>query len=212
MYIKQLKLLHSLLGLTLMTGYLASEALLTRLYPEIYYSQMSINLLLDSSTILLLAPAIANLLLGTYLTASQYKRHTLQIIGSLLVMASGLAAATVTFGHLTQTTNDLPIALFPLTSMIIGVGAHLLSNLRTFILKPRIMTDNANRETGTVKWFNVSKGFGFIACDEGEDVFVHHRAIRGEGHKTLAEGQRVEFIVMQRDKGLQAEDVISVPS
>ncbi|MDN5514738.1 MAG: cold-shock protein [Pseudomonas sp.] len=66
-----------------------------------------------------------------------------------------------------------------------------------------------DRETGTVKWFNTSKGFGFISRDSGEDIFVHFRAIRGEGHRVLIEGQRVEFSVMQRDKGLQAEDVIA---
>ncbi|MDH1622653.1 cold-shock protein [Pseudomonas chengduensis] len=66
-----------------------------------------------------------------------------------------------------------------------------------------------DRETGTVKWFNTSKGFGFISRDSGDDIFVHFRAIRGEGHRVLIEGQRVEFSVMQRDKGLQAEDVIA---
>lgn len=63
------------------------------------------------------------------------------------------------------------------------------------------------RETGTVKWFNTAKGFGFISRDSGDDIFVHFRAIRGEGHRALVEGQRVEFAVVRRDKGLQAEDV-----
>jgi cold shock protein len=67
----------------------------------------------------------------------------------------------------------------------------------------------AGREAGTVKWFNTSKGFGFISRDSGDDVFVHFRAIRGEGHRVLVEGQRVEFTVMMRDKGLQAEDVVA---
>jgi len=67
----------------------------------------------------------------------------------------------------------------------------------------------AGRETGTVKWFNTSKGFGFISRDSGDDVFVHFRAIRGEGHRVLVEGQRVEFTIMMRDKGLQAEDVVA---
>ncbi|EQM75052.1 cold-shock protein [Stutzerimonas stutzeri] len=66
----------------------------------------------------------------------------------------------------------------------------------------------AAREAGTVKWFNTSKGFGFISRDSGDDVFVHFRAIRGEGHRVLVEGQRVEFTIMMRDKGLQAEDVV----
>jgi CspA family cold shock protein len=63
------------------------------------------------------------------------------------------------------------------------------------------------RETGTVKWFNDSKGYGFIQRDSGDDVFVHFRSIRGEGFRTLTEGQRVEFVVTQGQKGLQAEDV-----
>lgn len=65
----------------------------------------------------------------------------------------------------------------------------------------------ADRETGTVKWFNDRKGYGFIGRENGEDVFVHFRAISGEGHRSLQEGQRVEFTVTQGQKGLQAEDV-----
>ncbi len=65
----------------------------------------------------------------------------------------------------------------------------------------------AKRETGTVKWFNDSKGYGFIKRDEGDDVFVHFNAISGEGYRTLKEGQRVEFTVTQGEKGLQATDV-----
>ncbi len=67
-------------------------------------------------------------------------------------------------------------------------------------------SDNS-RESGIVKWFNTNKGFGFITRDAGDDVFVHFRSIRGQGHKTLFEGQRVEFNVTEGDKGLQAEDV-----
>lgn len=64
-----------------------------------------------------------------------------------------------------------------------------------------------SREGGTVKWFNVTKGFGFITRDQGDDVFVHFRSIRGTGHRSLSEGQRVKFEVVKSDKGLQAEDV-----
>ena len=63
------------------------------------------------------------------------------------------------------------------------------------------------REQGTVKWFNDSKGFGFIQRATGEDVFVHFRAILGEGYRSLKEGQAVEFVVTEGDKGLQAEEV-----
>ncbi len=61
--------------------------------------------------------------------------------------------------------------------------------------------------TGTVKWFNDTKGFGFIQMDGGEDVFVHQTAIVAEGHRTLSEGQRVEFEVTQGEKGPKAENV-----
>lgn len=62
---------------------------------------------------------------------------------------------------------------------------------------------------GTVKWFNDQKGYGFITPEDGgKDVFVHHTGISGEGFKTLKEGQRVEFRVMQGTKGLQAADVV----
>ena len=66
----------------------------------------------------------------------------------------------------------------------------------------------AEREAGTVKWFNDSKGFGFIEREGGSDVFVHHSAIQAEGFRSLAEGQQVEFEVVQGQKGPAAENVI----
>ena len=68
----------------------------------------------------------------------------------------------------------------------------------------------ADREIGTVKWFDNSKGYGFIERAAGEDVFVHFRAVQGDGYRTLTEGQRVEFSVAPGQKGLQAEDVTAV--
>ncbi|HBX36201.1 MAG TPA: cold-shock protein [Pseudohongiella sp.] len=64
--------------------------------------------------------------------------------------------------------------------------------------------------TGQVKFFNETKGFGFIQQDNGPDVFVHYSAIKSDGFKTLAEGQRVEFTVSQGAKGLQAENVVGL--
>ena len=66
------------------------------------------------------------------------------------------------------------------------------------------------RETGKVKWFNDSKGYGFITREEGPDVFVHHSAIEGAGFRTLAEDQEVEFEVVQGAKGLQAQNVVKL--
>ncbi len=67
------------------------------------------------------------------------------------------------------------------------------------------------RITGTVKWFNDDKGFGFITRDDGEkDVFCHHSAIQGEGFKSLAEGQKVDFEVVDGQKGPAAENVVPV--
>jgi cold shock protein len=65
----------------------------------------------------------------------------------------------------------------------------------------------SDREVGTVKWFNDSKGFGFISRESGADVFVHFRAIQGTGFRTLQEGQKVSFKVVQGQKGLQADEV-----
>ena len=67
------------------------------------------------------------------------------------------------------------------------------------------MSDTVN---GTVKWFNESKGYGFIAQESGPDVFAHFSNIKGTGFKTLVEGQRVEFVVTQGPKGPQAENIV----
>lgn len=71
------------------------------------------------------------------------------------------------------------------------------------------MTTNG-REQGTVKWFNASKGYGFIQRLSGEDVFVHYSAIQGEGYRNLQEGAAVEFEVRKGPKGFQAENVVQL--
>tara|TARA_Y100000588_G_scaffold358303_1_gene416308 strand:+ start:61 stop:273 length:213 start_codon:yes stop_codon:yes gene_type:complete len=68
----------------------------------------------------------------------------------------------------------------------------------------------AERETGSVKWFDNAKGFGFIVRESGDDVFVHFSSIRGEGYRSLEEGQQVEFEVVQGQKGPQAQDVVAL--
>ena len=68
----------------------------------------------------------------------------------------------------------------------------------------------SDKEQGTVKWFNGSKGYGFIERESGEDVFVHYSAIMGDGFRNLDEGQRVEFIITQGQKGPQATEVVAI--
>ncbi len=69
----------------------------------------------------------------------------------------------------------------------------------------------SSRESGTVKWFNNARGYGFITRGENtDDVFVHYRNIMGEGYRSLNEGQQVEFSLLEGDKGLQAEEVVPV--
>jgi CspA family cold shock protein len=68
----------------------------------------------------------------------------------------------------------------------------------------------SERVTGTVKWFNGSKGYGFISREGGDDVFVHHSAIQAEGFRNLEEGQRVEFTIERDPKGLRAAQVVAL--
>lgn len=140
------------------------------------------------------------------------------VTASLLVTATALQAASL----------FVTIPALPLVSLIVTAAATLVylfggkkpansSAQPTSAIsrdESRSQSEDENqegmRETGTVKWFNTTKGFGFIARDSGDDIFVHFRAIRGEGHRILVEGQRVEYSVISRDKGLQAEDVVGL--
>ncbi|MDX9664897.1 cold-shock protein [Pseudomonas sp. P5_152] len=137
-------------------------------------------------------------------------RHQLQnLVSALLVLA--VVLQTLTLLAPMPEIGGHPAVLFSLIVALVAVLLHLGTSF--YKSSPAAAThqnyDMTNRDTGTVKWFNTSKGFGFISRDSGDDIFVHFRAIRGEGHRVLVEGQRVEFSVMNRDKGLQAEDVIA---
>lgn len=99
------------------------------------------------------------------------------------------------------------------TIFIVSLSSALLATrtskprARRQVDENRTPYNQSKRESGSVKWFNASKGFGFITRDSGDDIFVHFRSIRGEGHRVLHDGQRVEFAISEGDKGLQAEDV-----
>jgi len=132
----------------------------------------------------------------------------------LQYLACALLVVAVVLQTLTVLARPEMGSLAALVCAALAVAAHLAAGLARSPRKARAnqpaTQESGNRDTGTVKWFNTSKGFGFISRDSGDDIFVHFRAIRGEGHRILVEGQRVEFSVMHRDKGLQAEDVVAV--
>jgi len=146
---------------------------------------------------LLLAPVIPHWNKGS--------RHYLQLLASVLLIAA-VVLQTLTLLVPLPVIGLLPGLVLAVIAVLIHVG---VSFYRSSPATAPANYDMSNRDTGTVKWFNTSKGFGFISRDSGDDIFVHFRAIRGEGHRVLVEGQRVEFSVMNRDKGLQAEDVIA---
>lgn len=132
------------------------------------------------------------------------------IIITLIIstITTGIATLLVNAENISTTTGiaSLAVLIFIATLATALVSANAPSKIRKNN-QQKVTNSDKNRESGTVKWFNTSKGFGFITRDNGDDVFVHFRSIRGQGHRTLFEGQRVEFEITEGDKGLQAEDV-----
>lgn len=136
---------------------------------------------------------------------------TIKLIVSLVVAAVVSSATTVLQGN---PLPDLPLLIaFCIatvsTTLLVSLSASKPATTATG-KKPQAATSRKSdspREFGKVKWFNVSKGFGFIIKDDGEEIFVHFRSIRGEGRRGLRDGQRVSFVVADSEKGPQAEDV-----
>lgn len=193
-----LKIVHLLTGFT---------ALLLSFVPSL--GNTSQAFLQQPSALCLALFGLLNLILAPQLPIWHAGlRHQLQNVVSALLVIGSLLQALILLAPLELIANQ-PASLFSLIIIVAAVALHLATNLRMQPRNKASAQDIGERETGTVKWFNTSKGFGFISRDSGDDIFVHFRAIRGEGHRVLVEGQRVEFAVMQRDKGLQAEDVIA---
>lgn len=143
--------------------------------------------------------------------------QTVKIIIALIIAAVVSSAVTVLQGG--QLPDLTLLAAFAIATVITALlpaastspaSAPKKTQGGTGKSKPRAepqQDTDAEREYGQVKWFNVSKGFGFITMDDGEEIFVHFRSIRGEGRRGLRDGQRVSFVVADSDKGPQAEDV-----
>ena len=142
----------------------------------------------------------------------------LVVAGLLGALAKGLVLAD---GSALTVAGMLRADGVVLALAVIGVLAFVVSFVSAQLVPSRRRRQRSSgtvvesdvedgRERGVVKWFNVKKGFGFITWDQGEDVFVHFRSIRGQGHRSLTEGQRVKFTVVRGDKGPQAEDVSAI--
>lgn len=182
-------------------------ALLLSLIPSL--KTEAIPFLQQPQAIYLALLGLLNLLLAPvvplyYRGARQQLQH---LASALLVVAVILQTVTLLAR---PELGDLPALLCAALAIALHLGAGFAHSPKKARASTSSTQDAGKRDTGTVKWFNTSKGFGFISRDSGDDIFVHFRAIRGEGHRVLVEGQRVEFSVMHRDKGLQAEDVIAV--
>jgi cold shock protein len=129
---------------------------------------------------------------------------TTGIIASII--ATGISYLVLNNGDINfLTTLSVLFFLVSIITALVVTNNKTVSRSQTD--QPAPVYINKSRETGIVKWFNTNKGFGFITRDNGDDVFVHFRSIRGQGHRTLIEGQRVEFNISKGEKGLQAEDV-----
>ncbi len=129
-----------------------------------------------------------------------------KIVTGLVVAAlASITTTLLTGGQLTSPTLHIAFAIATLATVFL---TSLSTAPGSSDGQAGRHDQDADREEGEVKWFNVSKGFGFITKDDGEEIFVHFRSIRGEGRRSLKDGQRVSFHVADSDKGPQAEDVI----
>lgn len=165
------------------------------------------GLLQQPEVVYLVFCGLLNLLAGL---GSHRASSALQTAASALIVLSAALQAFVVLAPLPMIAGQ-PGVLLALSALAAAVLLQLAGHLPARIKSTASFSgEQGDREAGTVKWFNTSKGFGFISRDSGDDIFVHFRAIRGEGHRVLVEGQRVEFVVMNRDKGLQAEDVTAL--
>ncbi|QLF94750.1 cold shock domain-containing protein [Pseudomonas sp. ABC1] len=200
-----LKIVHVLTGIV---------ALLLSFIPSL---RGEIPLLFQPEALCLFLLGLLNIqfITSKHLNTDRKTRPVITAVSVLLVLSVAIQAliVLVPFGFLAGQPATLASLLLAVVATLLHLCADQVKGRRVSAARTRNAAPAASggsaagREQGTVKWFNTSKGFGFISRDSGDDVFVHFRAIRGEGHRILAEGQRVEFTIMMRDKGLQAEDV-----
>lgn len=170
--------------------------------PKVVFRCFLISVLLAAPTPLLLAgivhltdSALAELWLAELAISGVSGVYIAVAIGSFIVLCIGTLASAA-FAPSIVVAHSKPAPRQP------QAAAPLEDDEDEDIIDP-----NDGREEGEVKWFNTNKGYGFITRDNGEDVFVHFRAIRGRGPRMLAEGQIVRYHVIKNERGLQADDV-----
>ena len=136
---------------------------------------------------------------------SLYAKLAISLV--IAIIAAALTAIMKT-GQLFDLLLLVAFTIATVVTTLLVSGKSTPSPIANAVAPRGAATDQ--RASGTVKWFNVSKGFGFIVKEDGEEIFVHFRSIRGEGRRGLRDGQRVTFVVSQSDKGPQAEDVVGL--
>ena len=138
------------------------------------------------------------------------------IVSLVIAVLAATVASTLLTGSLFTPALLIAFAVACIASVLVGVAGNTTDEDVEYYAESDAEDDrhsgavsqqDGNREYGKVKWFNVSKGFGFIIKDNGEEIFVHFRSIRGSGRRGLKDGQAVSFVTTQSDKGPQAEDV-----
>lgn len=132
-----------------------------------------------------------------------------RVIISIVIAAAASTVATFLQGG--QFPDVALLGTFTVATVATAIVVGLVPASRDVSASPRQAAAKpgraGSREQGTVKWFNSAKGFGFITRDDGDEIFVHFRSIRGEGRRSLQDGQRVAFNTASSNKGPQAEDV-----
>ena len=133
----------------------------------------------------------------------------MSILSKLIIAV--IIAAIISQSYAISISQSLPhfelLGMFSLATLLTVVFSAFRPKRKPGKFSKRDKQDAQNRTNGTVKWFNSSKGFGFITVDNGEEIFVHFRSIEGRGRRVLRDGQKVTLVVANSEKGPQAEDV-----
>ena len=209
---KQLSYIHTLLGIVGLVIFLISNLANTNIFSGISYSFDFIH---GFDGGFLFAVILCNFALGSSLRSSvpiYCSIFLLKSSASLVILASIIYFLTGYKILPAYSTNLINYQPWYSILMLIGGSLYffiLSSNTcsRSYTREENNRNSDEPRYTGTVKWFNSTKGYGFISMDNGQDIFVHYRSINSTGRKILHDGQQVEFFIIDNEKGQQAGEV-----